>query len=173
MLRHAIISFAFVLSFTAAHAETQQSYFGVSGILDAKLDYDTEALADVTIDSGFILSFGRDIGNHAAIEFAYARYVDISSFGGLVQAEVDAVEISAVASTGLGGPFFRVGYSDGDLSSRVGDLTQSESESGVLLGIGADLLLPHNFGLIRFEYTTIDYDNADANRLTLGTIVRF
>lgn len=173
MLRHAIYSFVFVMSFTAAQAETRNSYFSVSGILDATLNYDDESLSDVTIDNGFILSFGQTIQENTAVEIAYARYLDTSSFGGLVEAEVNAIEVSALASLKNRGPFFRIGYSHGDLSSRVGNLSQSESEGGLLIGIGADLDLPQGLGAIRVEYTFIDYDNAEADRLTIGTLLKF
>ena len=173
MFRHAIYTFAFVLSFTAAQAEKAENYFSVSGVIDATLDYDSESLFDVSIDSGFILSYGLKATDMSAFEVAYIRYIDTSSFGGEVAAEVTAVEFSGLFKAGDTGPFLRLGLSDGDLSSRVGSAVLNESERGALIGFGIDMPIANNKGAIRFEYTTIGYDNADADRLSVGTLVRF
>lgn len=173
MFRHAICFCALFLTVTAAQAQTAKSYFGASAILDAKLDYNHPSLSDVAIDNGFILSYGRQTGKNAAIEVSYVRYLDMSGYEGLVTADVTAIEVSGLFFPSDTGPYVRIGYSDGDLSSRVGDLTQSESESGPLIGIGVEIPIQLNSSAVRLEFTSIEYDNAEAERLTLGTLIRF
>lgn len=173
MLRHAIYSFVFVLSFTAAQADENKTYFGVTAIVDAELNYDHPDLYDINSDAGYILSVGRQLQDNLAFEFAYIQYAKASTSPAAASAELSALEASVIFSTSQGGAFARLGFSDGDAKSRVLDSHSSESESGLLYGVGFNIPMPMNSGMVRVEYNVVDYDNADANRLSLGTVFRF
>ncbi len=176
MSQRAIYVFAFLMSFTAAQAQEAQNYISTAAIIDSEFSFDN--LVDSDINSGFILSYGHFVRPNSAVEISMARYND--SGNGILESDISAFEISGVFHFDNGGPFLRLGFSDGDLKSPLIDLntfeiigTISESESGPVIGVGFDLPVANNLGAIRFEYNQIDYDSADVSRLTIGTFVRF
>lgn len=178
MLRHVIYSFAFVLSFTTAQAETPENYFGVSAIIDGELQFDDPGFVDSNFNSGFILSFGHQIQDQVSVEIAHAKYADNSS--GYLESELTAWEISGLFHFPQNGPFIRLGYSDGKLTSTVIDLDTGQvvgnisgSDSGVIFGVGYDIPISQDTGILRLEYGQADYDDGEVTRLTLGTLIRF
>lgn len=173
MLRYATFTAVFLMSFAIAQAEEGQNYFGVSAIIDAKLDYDHPALYDINSDAGYGLSYGRQMSGNLAFEFAYLLYAKAGTSPAAAKTELSATEISVLLSNSSNGPFVRLGYSDGETKTELGDLRLSESESGPVYGVGFNIPMPNNAGVVRLEYNTVDYDNAEANRLTLGTIFKY
>ena len=179
MFRHAIYIFAFVLSLTTAQAETPENYFGVSAVLDGELSPDGDQIVDTDFASGYVLSYGRTVNDNLAVELSYANYADTSA-GGFLETELNALEISGVFKTSNDGPFVRLGYGDGDLTSPLIDLNTfrivdivSASESGPIFGVGLDLPILEGANLVRFEYNLTEFDTGEISRLTIGTLVRF
>ena len=175
MLRHAFYSCVFVLSFTAAQAEQAKNYFSVSAIIDATVEYDDSDFYDDETNSGFILTYGRQLSETAALEGSYVRYLDVNSSEGFLKQELTAIEISGVFSPSVSPAFFRLGYSHGEAStsSNAADISADADDGGLLYGIGMDFDTTNKGAKFRLEYTVGDYDDGEIKRITVGTFVNF
>ena len=175
MLRQAIYFCVFVLSFTAAQAEQGKSYFGISTVFDATLDYNSSEYYNHESNSGFVFTYGQQINDTVATEFSYVRYLDLNFAEGYLELELSAFEVSAVISSANSGGFVRLGYSNAELKvgSDTINIDSDDDDGGLIYGLGYVFDTPNKGGAFRVGYTIGDYDEGDIKRLTLGTLIRF
>lgn len=176
MSQRAIYVIAFLMSFTAAQAQEAEHYFGVSGIIDATIEYDSSLFLDDETNSGFILNYGRQLNQTVAVEGAYARYLDLNYGEGFLVQELTAIELSAVVKPQNSGAFLRIGYSNGEQSASsdtVDGLDFDSDDSGLIYGVGMDFDTPSKGGKFRLEYTIGDYDDGEIKRIAIGSFINF
>ncbi len=176
MSQRAIYVFAFLMSFTVAQAQEAEHYFGVSAIFDADLDYTSSEVFDDETNSGFILTYGRQLNETVAIEGAYTRYLDLNYSEGFLTDEITALEVSGVFKPQTSGAFLRLGYSNAEQSissDTLEDFNGSDDDSGLIYGVGMDFDTPSKGGKFRVEYTIGDYDNGEIKRMSIGSFINF
>lgn len=177
MLTRAIALFIFAAStLSSAVAEEGQSYIGISSILSGYIDFDSNAVFDNEVNSGFILTYGRGIQDNIDLEFSYVRYLDLNLAEGYLTTELTSLEIAALIRSQEDGPFFRIGYSSAEDSISSDTLTgidNSTDDNGLIYGAGIDFAVGNNAGKLRLEYSSADYDGSKINRVTVGSFINF
>ena len=114
-------------------------------------------------DNGYKLFFGYNFGVLPMLDLAVeADYREYGKFGGNgINTEVTSSELFGLIGVnfGLVGVFGKLGYSDTDLDSAVGQINVNDDESATAWGVGAKLKFT-SFAL-RAEYEALDLDNVD------------
>lgn len=151
-------------------------YIGASvGQSSVEADFDSSFNLDDD-DNGHKIFFGYNFGLIPFLDLALeADYREYGKFGnGDINTEVVSSEIFGLVgfNFGLIGVFGKLGYSDTDLDSAVGNINLDDSESATAYGIGAKINLG-SFG-IRAEYEELDLDAVDdLNMISVGATYTF
>ncbi|WP_370235254.1 MULTISPECIES: porin family protein [Henriciella] len=135
---------------------------------------------EIDVDLGAITGhFGYQLNQNFALEGELGVGVKEESFD-VLGTDVD-VELSYLVGAYVRGQvpvseqlnlFARVGVVNAELSVEGGGFSESDSETGIGYGAGAEFMFNSTFG-IRGDYTRYDIDDAEADAFMIGAVFKY